>query len=168
MLHDLKCHPAPFAAAMAGRKPFTIRLADRPFAVGDGVLKREWDPFAEVYTGRELGPRRITCLTSGYGLQEGYVVLGLSDLDAERRGAFFHQLAEALGVKPVFGAVEEDALLREIARLKARAGEDDRLGQVLHLAREAHQYAFLGSAPRAKTNLAELCRLLVAVIDGRA
>jgi hypothetical protein len=168
MIHDLKTHPGPFAAAKAGLKHFTIRCADKPFQVGDLVLKREWDPYAKAYTGEELEPVPITYVVSGYGLQEGHVVLGLGDRHAARRGAFLHELAESLGVSPAMDGVEEDALLRAVARLKARAGEDDRLGQVHLLMQEAHQYAFLGSAPRSKASAAEACRILSALIDGRA
>ncbi len=44
MRHDLKTHPGPFQAVWDGRKTFEIRKFDRPFAVGDVLLLREWDP----------------------------------------------------------------------------------------------------------------------------
>jgi len=42
--HDLKTWPEPFAAILAGTKRHEIRKADRPFAVGDVLLLREWAP----------------------------------------------------------------------------------------------------------------------------
>jgi len=41
--HELKIHPAPFAAILAGTKTHEIRsTADRTFAVGDVLHLREW------------------------------------------------------------------------------------------------------------------------------
>lgn len=52
MRHDLKTHPEPFAAVVAGRKTYEIRVADRPFAVGDTLRLAEWNPAVGAYTGR--------------------------------------------------------------------------------------------------------------------
>src|SRR5688500_5918925 len=54
MIHDLKTWPGPFAAVRAGLKLHEIRRADRPFAEGDMLHLREWDPATEQYTGAEV------------------------------------------------------------------------------------------------------------------
>ncbi len=84
-----------------------------------------------------------------------------------RLGALLHELAETLGVPKAFGAVEEPAILAAARRLVVKAGEDERLGTVLELIREAHGSWLLGSAPRAKECTGEAARLLAALIDGR-
>jgi hypothetical protein len=59
MLHELKTWPEPFGAVRSRRKTHEIRRCDRPFAVGDVLRLREWDPTTESYTGEET-----TCLVT--------------------------------------------------------------------------------------------------------
>lgn len=172
--HDLKTWPTPFNQVLGGLKPFEIRVDDRNFAEGDLLNLCEWEPYARAYTGREL-TRRITCITRGAGpilLPDGLVVLGMEDpepaKDRARLGLFLHDLARALGVPQVFGAVEEEALLAAAKRLVAMAGDDARLSTVLDLVEEAHEHALRGTGPRTKACLGEGTRLLRALIDGRA
>lgn len=47
MRHDLKCWPAEFAAIERGENLHEIRRADRPYAVGDVLVLREWVPAHE-------------------------------------------------------------------------------------------------------------------------
>lgn len=81
--HELKCWPEYFEAVQSGDKPFEVRKWDRPYAVGDTLLLREYDPEAQDYTGREL-TRTISYLLDLTYLPgdntphfAGYVVLGL-------------------------------------------------------------------------------------------
>jgi hypothetical protein len=57
IVHELKTWPAPFAATLAGTKPYEIRVFDRDYRDGDTMWLREWYPgngYAEPgYTGRE-------------------------------------------------------------------------------------------------------------------
>jgi hypothetical protein len=95
--HDLKVVPPYFEPLENGSKPYEVRRDDRPdgFAVGDVLVLREWQPVAGYfdpdapqghpgrYTGREV-TRTVTHVLKGheaeaFGLQPGYVVLGLSD-----------------------------------------------------------------------------------------
>jgi hypothetical protein len=108
MEHELKCWPEPFAAVEAGLKPYEVCRADRPYAVGDVLVLREWDidravryqeqhgeagaasmeDWARVraeateiaYTGRACR-RRITHILQGgqFGIEAGYVVLSLEE-----------------------------------------------------------------------------------------
>lgn len=43
MEHELKTWPRYFAAVASGYKRFEIRKADRPYAVGDTLVLREYD-----------------------------------------------------------------------------------------------------------------------------
>jgi hypothetical protein len=82
--HELKCWPEYFKAVQSGNKTFEVRKFDRPFAVGDTLVLREYDPKIRDYTGQEETRKisyifDLTYLPDGerpiYG---GYVVLGLS------------------------------------------------------------------------------------------
>ncbi|MCE5272030.1 DUF3850 domain-containing protein, partial [bacterium] len=183
------------AIAKAGRKAFTIRRADRDFKYGDLVLKREWDPGLKAYTGEALGPVPITCITTGYGLLDGYVVLGLGyglptftpqllnlqaeahrlRADALRWGRFVTALAEALGVPEVegFGTASgyaEDHLLAAARQLVALTGPEarGRLVKALDLTREARDLVLLGHAPKAKEAMGEAAVALLQLVEGRA
>jgi hypothetical protein len=82
-VHELKCDPDPFDLTRIRRKPFEIRKNDRGFEVGDTVVLNETQFSCEEmkngqpleYTGRKEY-RVITCITQGYGLEPGFVVLG--------------------------------------------------------------------------------------------
>lgn len=52
MLHELKIYPDYFKAVIERRKTFEVRRNDRDFKVGDEVVLREYDPYADKYTGR--------------------------------------------------------------------------------------------------------------------
>lgn len=96
--HQLKTHPPYFDAILDGSKPFEVRRNDRGFEVGDILRLREWDPnqlvvmpwgpFSGDYTGREVS-KRVTYVLgyspSGprFGVEPGYVVMGLADLPEE-------------------------------------------------------------------------------------
>lgn len=81
--HELKVASDFFDAVEAGRKPFEIRKGDRPFKVGDILWLREVDLLL-AYTGRE-SRKRITFCLRGWGLEPGYVALGLAPLTDETR-----------------------------------------------------------------------------------
>lgn len=77
MTHELKILPKWFNDVAAGVKNFEIRRNDRPFAVGDKLLLKEWE--RGKYTGREI-TKEITYIYQGdgtYGLSEEFCVLGL-------------------------------------------------------------------------------------------
>ena len=80
--HDLKCWPEFFDAALTGDKPFELRRDDRGFREGDTLLIREWEPETKDHTGRECRKRVTYALrdASGFGLEEGFVIMGLRDV----------------------------------------------------------------------------------------
>lgn len=83
--HDLKTWPEFFDQIVVGEKTFELRKDDRPFAVGDELLLREYDPATKQYSGREVF-RRITHIlrhrpdagcAATFGLREGYAILSI-------------------------------------------------------------------------------------------
>lgn len=167
--HDLKIWPEHLEGILSGLKKVEMRLDDRGYAAGDELVLREWDRFGRFYTGRQT-TRKVAHVGRGLGLAPGYVALSLEDPDAARRGAFFHQLAEALEVRPVYGAVEEVALLQAVAELRALAGPEVRgkFAEVRDLVRAAHATACLGSGAQARERMAEAAVMLAAMVEGRA
>jgi len=83
-VHELKTDPEPFAASLRGDKPYEIRLNDRDFRSGDLLVLRETRYTGEEmhsgspleYTGRALS-RWVTETRSGYGIKDGWVILGV-------------------------------------------------------------------------------------------
>lgn len=83
-LHELKTDPEPFGASLRGDKQYEIRLNDRGFRVCDMLVLRETEHSGEemrngaplLYTGRVLS-RIVTEVRSGYGLMDGWVILGV-------------------------------------------------------------------------------------------
>jgi hypothetical protein len=97
--HDLKCAMEFFDVVNDGRKPFEIRKGDRPFKVGDTLLLREVD-LVLAYTGRETR-KRITYCLRGWGMESGYVALGLAPLHVETprdAGAALKRIVDAYDV----------------------------------------------------------------------
>lgn len=90
--HDLKTWPAPFFAVLDGTKTHEIRVADRPFAVGDVLHLREWVPLPNggreaYYTGRSVDVE-VTYLSSGgsWGLPDNLCVMSIRLLLGQRPG----------------------------------------------------------------------------------
>lgn len=77
MTHELKIIPKYFEDVLDGKKNFELRKDDRNFKEGDNILLREYE--GGEYTGYELfSPiRYILRDVSEYGLQDGFVILGL-------------------------------------------------------------------------------------------
>ncbi len=80
--HLIKCWPQQFWAIRSGLKTFEYRKNDRGYRVGDTLVIREYDPATEAFSGAEARRRVTHMLASGFGLPEGYAVLGLGDESA--------------------------------------------------------------------------------------
>jgi ASC-1-like (ASCH) protein len=84
MIHTLKSWTGEFEAVRDGRKTHEVRVQDRPFAVGDMVILREWIPVPAStvkegkYTERRV-LRHITYITPGgaWGLPDKICVLSI-------------------------------------------------------------------------------------------
>ena len=86
--HKVKCWPNYFDAIERGEKPFDVRLDDRGYQKGDTLVLQKFDPDAQCYEPAPGGgrfstheiSRQITYVLTGgkFGIQPGYVVLGLA------------------------------------------------------------------------------------------
>ncbi|MGH9811494.1 MAG: ASCH/PUA domain-containing protein [Candidatus Acidiferrales bacterium] len=75
--HVLKTWPEPFEASWSGDKPFEFRRDDRGYQVGDHLVLREFEPEAELFSGRELFAAITYVLRPVmYDVPPGYAVLG--------------------------------------------------------------------------------------------
>ena len=121
----LKTDPAVFQDVLDGKKTFEIRFNDRGYQVGDlivlketkftGQQMREGSPL--IYTGREM-QKQISYILSGYGLQDGWVILGITDFDHQQ--AKIEKLENELSTtKQVLGNVI-DMEVAKVDNLKAQ------------------------------------------------
>lgn len=77
--YEVKTSPTYFEAALSGKKQFELRKNDRMYQVGRKLLQKEFRD--NDYTGREL-LQEITYLLEGYtGLEDGYCILGVKNID---------------------------------------------------------------------------------------
>ena len=97
--HVLKTDPAVFQDVLDGKKTFEIRFNDRGYQVGDLIVLKETKFTGQqmregsllIYTGREM-QKQISYILSGYGLQDGWVILGIKDIKATKAQAVPAQL----------------------------------------------------------------------------
>lgn len=95
MEHELKCWPEYFEDVMSGRKPFEVRIDDRPYHSGDTLRLREWLKVEKCYTGREVRREVTYVLHDPAFCKTGYVVLGLAhSLQSPFRNDPFSVVAE--------------------------------------------------------------------------
>jgi hypothetical protein len=81
MRHQLKSWQPYFDHVATGQKTFDVRFDDRGYQVGHEVELLEWQHLADKPTGRRLIRHIVYVLDGaqdGFGLQRGFVVLGLS------------------------------------------------------------------------------------------
>lgn len=78
-IHELKILPQYFISVVEDRKTFEVRLNDRCYKVDDVLILREIMSGTQEYTGRST-VKRITYIHENYGMEQGFVCLGLSTL----------------------------------------------------------------------------------------
>lgn len=93
--HELKTWPPYYQAVEEGRKPFEARKADRPFAVGDVLILKEFDP-ERGYSGRELRRRVTYMLADPTFVRPGFVILGLGRLEEAEPGSMAEKIRAAI------------------------------------------------------------------------
>lgn len=109
MVHELKCLPAYFADVVEGVKLFEVRRDDRPFAVGDGLLLREWER-ERGYTERTWAGRITYVLRGFQGVRPDYCVLGIGPVD----------LTDDLAVpQPLAARISQEEARRRVAVKRA-------------------------------------------------
>lgn len=76
-VHLLKILPEFFEPLRLGHKPFEVRRDDRGYVVGDLLNLREWTP-EHGFSGRGASAWVTYVLPGGqFGIEPGFVVLGL-------------------------------------------------------------------------------------------
>lgn len=91
--HELKTDPDAFDALVRGDKTYEMRLNDRDFKVGDGLLLRRTkftgnqmhmrpDHYPLGYTGEECR-RIVSHIQTGYGLNDRWCILSFAALRTE-------------------------------------------------------------------------------------
>ena len=78
--HDLKTWPFYFQAIWCGAKNFELRRDDRPYAAGDMLILREFDPATKSFTGRRVQAEVTYVLrdAEAFGLAPGHAALSLA------------------------------------------------------------------------------------------
>lgn len=96
-LHDLKTWPEFFEAVEDGRKTFEVRVNDRDYQVGDGLLLREWSPETKDYSGRAVTRIVSYLVTDRFGVDAKHVIMGLASppLAVGREEIDFGEIAAA-------------------------------------------------------------------------
>lgn len=88
-VHPLKTVPPYFDHVASFEKPFEVRRNDRSFQPGDLLVLREWIPANHhdtgYFTDRQVLRKVTYVLRDGetFGVQAGFVVLGLAHVNAE-------------------------------------------------------------------------------------
>jgi uncharacterized protein DUF3850 len=85
--HNLKTCPEEFQAVWDHRRPYEVRVFDRPYKTGDVLRLFEYLPDAPNFTGRYVRAE-VTCITRPglygpglYGLPEKIGVMGIRVLE---------------------------------------------------------------------------------------
>ena len=76
MIHNLKILPHFYEDVIQLRKTFEVRKNDRPYAVGDFLILREFSP-DKGYSGRAVGASIIYVLNDLRYCKSGFVILGI-------------------------------------------------------------------------------------------
>lgn len=76
-VHHLKTWPQQFDAIKARLKPFEFRKNDRDYQVGDTLCLLKWNPEHEQFTGESQSVDVIYMLSEGFGIPEGYCIMGI-------------------------------------------------------------------------------------------
>lgn len=76
MIHELKILPGYFKPVAANEKRAELRVMDRPYAVGDELYLKEWNPATETFTGK-YSRRIITHILPQDVLVKGDAKMGM-------------------------------------------------------------------------------------------
>jgi len=79
--HNLKTVDPFFEWVVKGVKDFEIRFDDRDFLVGDIVNLQEYK--SNILTGQNIKKEIKYILRKNKGLQDGYVILGLKNIETQ-------------------------------------------------------------------------------------
>lgn len=79
MIHELKIQEAFYEAVLSGDKTFEIRKNDRGFQKGDTLILIKVDELG-IKSLSDIIKCKVSYVLSGWGIQEGHVVLGLTNV----------------------------------------------------------------------------------------
>lgn len=79
MIHDLKILPSFYEDVIQCRKTFEVRKNDRPYAVGDFLMLREYTP-DKGYSGRAVKALVVYILNDVRYCKRGFIIMGISTL----------------------------------------------------------------------------------------
>lgn len=83
-VHELKLNQKFEKAVWLGDKPFEIRKNDRDYQVGDRIRFHVVDDRGNAWASLlDRITFEITYVLSGWGLEEGYVALGIREIETE-------------------------------------------------------------------------------------
>jgi hypothetical protein len=81
MEHKLKCWPQFYQDIFDDVKQFELRLDDRKYAVGDRIELKEFNPYTNKFTRREMVLFITYILKDFPGIEKGYVIFGFKIVD---------------------------------------------------------------------------------------
>lgn len=84
-VHDVKLGATSFDDVKTGRKTFELRKNDREYKEGDTIVLHEYKDGAT--TGRTITKKIVYMLEDFTGLEDGYCILGLGEVEETLRGA---------------------------------------------------------------------------------
>lgn len=70
-----------FDDVWGGKKKFELRKNDCDYQVGDKIVLKEYDPKHDEYIGRSMSAHIIYILKDYVGLEKGYCILGLGEIE---------------------------------------------------------------------------------------
>lgn len=78
-IHELKTVNPHFINVQSGNKRFELIFNDRNFKKGDYLVLRHYDVTGEYYGGEDVLVRVTDILRDFPGIQDGYVILSISN-----------------------------------------------------------------------------------------
>lgn len=112
--HDLKLSTEFCDAVLSGEKTFEVRKNDRGFQTGDLIRFIPTDGTVREHAKHEISGHtyKITYILNGWGLKNGYVVLGIKEIKC-KSCVFYHTCSKRNevcgGYRPTsYRPIEED------------------------------------------------------------
>ena len=110
-VHDVKLGATFFDDVKTGRKTFELRKNDRGYKEGDTIVLHEYKDGAT--TGRTITKKIVYMLEDFTGLEDGYCILGLGEVEETLREAATGAGQDADNRTLQYGAYRQKTILRE-------------------------------------------------------
>lgn len=76
----IKTWQDPFCDILNGIKRFEYRINDRNYLIGNILVLREYHPESNEYSGRSICAEVVSIYKDGYGIPDGYCIMGIKIL----------------------------------------------------------------------------------------